>query len=122
VATYRQTVLTGFQQVEDNLAALGILEQEAKSADAAADSAKKNVVVTLNQYKAGTASALDVIVVRAIALNDELTSINVLGRRLSANVLLVQALGGGWTTADLASDKVVCEKHYKGFWESLWGK
>ncbi len=122
VATYRQTVLTGFQQVEDNLAALGILEQEAKSADAAADSAKKNVVVILNQYTAGTASALDVIVVRAIALNDELTSINVLGRRMSANVLLVQALGGGWTTADLASDKVVCEKHYKGFWESFWGK
>ena len=122
VATYRQTVLTGFQQVEDNLAALRILEQEAKSADAAADSAKKNVVLTTKQYEAGTASALDVIVVRAIALNDELTSINVLGRRLGADVLLVEALGGGWTTADLASDKVVGEKHYKGYWESFWGK
>ncbi|MGO9020733.1 MAG: efflux transporter outer membrane subunit [Syntrophobacteraceae bacterium] len=116
VATYRQTVLTGFQQVEDNLAALRILEQEAKSAGAAADSAKKNVVIILNQYEAGTASALDVIVVRAIALNDELTSINVLGRRLSANVLLVEALGGGWSTDDLATDKFVGQKHYKWGW------
>ena len=80
------------------------------------------MVVTINQYKAGTASALDVIVVRAIALNDALTSINVLGRRLSANVLLVEALGGGWSTADLASDKVVGQKHYKGDWESFWEK
>ncbi len=96
VATYRQTVLTAFQQVEDNLAALRILEQEAISADAAAASAKKNVIITTNQYKVGTASALDVIVVQAIALNDALTAVNVLGRRLNADVLLVQALGGGW--------------------------
>jgi NodT family efflux transporter outer membrane factor (OMF) lipoprotein len=116
VANYRQTVLTGFQQVEDNLAALGILEREAKSADAAAESANKNVVVTLNQYEAGTASALDVIVVRAIALNDELTAINVLGRRLNADVLLVEAVGGGWSTADLASDKAVGQEQYKGWW------
>ncbi|MGA2936105.1 MAG: efflux transporter outer membrane subunit [Syntrophobacteraceae bacterium] len=115
VATYRQTVLAGFQQVEDNLAALRILEQEAKSADAAADSAKKNVVIIRKQYEAGTASALDVIVVQAIALNDELTAVNVLGRRLNADVLLVEALGGGWSTSDLPSDKVVGQKHYKGF-------
>jgi NodT family efflux transporter outer membrane factor (OMF) lipoprotein len=115
VATYRQTVLTGFQQVEDNLAALRILEQEAKSADAAVDSAKKNVAIILKQYTAGTASALDVIVIQAIALNDELTAVNVLGRRLNANVLLVEALGGGWSTADLPSDKVVGQKQYKGF-------
>ncbi|MGO8945219.1 MAG: efflux transporter outer membrane subunit [Syntrophobacteraceae bacterium] len=115
VATYRQTVLTAFQQIEDNLAALRILEQEAKSADAAADSAKKNVLITTNQYKVGTASALDVIVVQAIALNDALTAVNVLGRRLNADVLLIEALGGGWSTADLASDKVVGQKQYKGF-------
>jgi NodT family efflux transporter outer membrane factor (OMF) lipoprotein len=115
VATYRQTVLTGFQQVEDSLAALRILEQEAKSADAAADSAKKNVIITTNQYKVGTASALDVIVTQAIALNDALTAVNVLGRRFNADVLLVEALGGGWSTADLASDKFVGQKQYKGF-------
>jgi len=112
VATYRQTVLTGFQQVEDNLAALRILEQEAKSADAAVASAKKNVVITINQYKVGTASALDVITTEAIALSNELTAVNVLGSRLNANVLLVQALGGGWSTADLPSDKVVGQKQY----------
>ncbi len=115
VATYRQTVLAGFQQVEDNLAALRILEQEAKSADAAVDSAKKNVVITINQYKVGTASALDVIVTQAIALTNELTAVNVLGSRMSADVLLVEALGGGWNTADLASDKFVGQKQYKGF-------
>ncbi len=113
VATYRQTVLAGFQQVEDNLAALRILEQESVASDAATESAKKNVILTHNQYEAGTASALDVIVVQAIALNDELTSVNVLGRRLAANVLLVEALGGGWTTADLATDCFVGQKHYK---------
>jgi len=115
VATYRQTVLTGFQQVEDNLAALRILEQEAQAADAAVTSARKNVVVILNQYEAGTASALDVIVVRAIALSDELTSINVLGNRMTASVLLVEALGGGWSTADLPSGEAVGRKPYKGF-------
>ena len=115
VATYRQTVLAGFQQVEDNLAALRILEQEAKSADAAADSAKKNVIITTNQYRVGTASALDVIVTQAIALNDALTAVNVLGRRFNADVLLIEALGGGWNKADLASDKFVGQKQYKGF-------
>jgi NodT family efflux transporter outer membrane factor (OMF) lipoprotein len=122
VATYRQTVLAAFQNVEDNLAALRILEQEAVAADAATESAKKNVVLETNQYQAGTVSALDVIVVQAIALSNELTAVNILGSRMSANVLLVQALGGGWTRADLASDKVVCEKHYKGFWDSFWGR
>ncbi len=116
VATYRQTVLAAFQNVEDNLAALRILEQEAVAADAAADSAKKNVILETNQYQAGTVSALDVIVVQAIALNDELTSVNVLGNRMNANVLLVEALGGGWNTADLATDKFVGQKHYKWGW------
>ncbi len=115
VATYRQTVLTGFQQVEDNLAALRILEQEAQAADAAVNSAKKNLNITINRYKVGTASALDVIQTQTIALTNELTAVNVLGRRLNANVLLVEALGGGWSTADLASDKFVGQKQYKGF-------
>ena len=96
MATYRQTVLTGFQQVEDNLAALRILEQEAKAQDAAVNSAKKNLDITINHYKAGTASALDVIVTETIALSNELTAVNILGRRMTSNVLLVQALGGGW--------------------------
>jgi NodT family efflux transporter outer membrane factor (OMF) lipoprotein len=116
VATYREAVLTAFQQVEDNLASLRILEQEAQASDAAVDSAKKNLDITINHYKAGTASALDVIVTQTIALTNELTAINILGRRLNADVLLVEALGGGWSTADLPSDKVVGEKQYKGWW------
>jgi NodT family efflux transporter outer membrane factor (OMF) lipoprotein len=95
-ATYRQTVLAAFQQVEDNLAALRILEQEALVQDEAVDAAIKSVVVERNQYKAGIVSALNVIVVQAIALNDELTAAKILGSRMVDDVLLIQALGGGW--------------------------
>jgi NodT family efflux transporter outer membrane factor (OMF) lipoprotein len=89
VAAYRQMVLAAFQNVEDNLAALRILEQEAVAA-------QQSVLLYTNQYKAGTASALDVITVRAIALAGERTEITILGNRMSASVLLIEALGGGW--------------------------
>lgn len=95
-AAYRQTVLTGFQQVEDNLSALRILADEARVQDEAVKAAQQSVVVTINQYKAGIVNALSVIVTQAIALNDELTAANILGRRMVADVLLIQALGGGW--------------------------
>jgi NodT family efflux transporter outer membrane factor (OMF) lipoprotein len=100
VATYRQTVLTGFQQVEDNLAALRILEQQAQAQAIAVNSATKNVEITVNQYKAGTASALDVITTQAIALNNQLSAAVILGNRMTAAVLLVQALGGGWQACE----------------------
>ncbi len=96
VATYRQTVLAGFQQVEDELAALRILEQQAQAQDIAVNSARKNVQITLNQYSAGTASALDVITTEAVALNNELSAANILGNRMTSAVFLVQAIGGGW--------------------------
>ncbi|MDR3556346.1 MAG: efflux transporter outer membrane subunit [Syntrophobacteraceae bacterium] len=96
VATYRETVLAAFQQVEDNLAALRILEQEALVQNEAVDAARKSVAVERNQYKAGIASALDVIVVQAIALNNELTAAKIQGNRMVDDVLLIQALGGGW--------------------------
>jgi NodT family efflux transporter outer membrane factor (OMF) lipoprotein len=101
VATYRQTVLTGFQEVEDNLAALRILEEEAGVQDEAVQAAKQSVVVSTNQYKAGTISHLDLLVVQTLALNNERTAIDILSRRLTANALLVKALGGGWTSSDL---------------------
>jgi NodT family efflux transporter outer membrane factor (OMF) lipoprotein len=101
VATYRQTVLAGFQGVEDNLAALRILEEENGVQDEAVQAARKSVDLTTNQYKAGTVSYLNVITVQTIALADEITSIQIRGRRMAAAVLLVQALGGGWTAADL---------------------
>jgi len=96
VATYRQTVLASFQGVEDNLAALRILEEENGVQDDAVKAARKSVDLTTQQYKAGTVSYLNVITVQTIALTDEITAIQIRGRRMAAAVLLVQALGGGW--------------------------
>ena len=101
VASYRQTVLTGFQEVEDNLAALRILEEEALMQDEAVKAARQSVTVSTNQYKAGTVSYLDVVTVQTIALNNERTAIEILGRRMTASVLLIKALGGGWDASGL---------------------
>ena len=95
-AFYRQTVLTGFQEVEDSLATLRILEEEARLQADAVASARESVKLTENRYKAGTAGILEVIVVQQIALNNERTAVGILGRRLVAAVQLVKALGGGW--------------------------
>jgi NodT family efflux transporter outer membrane factor (OMF) lipoprotein len=103
VATYRQTVLTGFGEVEDNLAALRILEQEAEVQDKAVQAATLSVTLTLNQYKAGTVSYLNVVVAQTAALVNQVTAVNIQGRRMSASVLLVRALGGGWQATDLPS-------------------
>ena len=111
VAIYRQTVLTGFQEVEDNLAALRILEQEAQVQDEAVQLARKSVELMTNQYKAGIVSYLDVITTQTTALNSELNAVNIQNRRLTASVLLIKALGGGWhadalpTAAATAGDK-----------------
>ena len=110
VATYRQTVLAAFQGVEDNLAALRILEQENGVQDDAVNAARKSVDLTTNQYKAGTVSYLNVITVQTIALTDEITTIQIRGRRMAAAVLLVQALGGGWTAAELPSSADVTKR------------
>jgi NodT family efflux transporter outer membrane factor (OMF) lipoprotein len=105
IATYRQTVLAAFQAVEDNLAALRILEEENGVQDEAVKAAQDSVRLTTNQYKAGTVSYLNVITVQTIALTDEVTAIQIRGRRMAAAVLLVQALGGGWTAAELPSPR-----------------
>jgi NodT family efflux transporter outer membrane factor (OMF) lipoprotein len=107
VGTYRQTVLTAFQAVEDNLAALRILEQEAQVQDEAVKDAEKSVTLTTNQYKAGTVSYLNVITAQTIALTDETTAVQIRGRRMSAAVLLIQALGGGWNASVLPSAAAV---------------
>jgi NodT family efflux transporter outer membrane factor (OMF) lipoprotein len=109
VATYRQTVLAAFQNVEDNLSALRILEEEAVAQDEAVKAARQSVVVYTNQYKAGTSSALDVIVVQAVALADERTAITILGNRMTDSVLLIEALGGGWNAEELCDIIVGCE-------------
>ena len=104
VATYRQTTLTAFQGVEDNLAALRILEEEAGVQNEAVKAAEKSVVLTMDQYKAGTVSYLNVVTAQTIALTNETTAAQILGQRMTAAVLLVQALGGGWNISDLPSN------------------
>jgi NodT family efflux transporter outer membrane factor (OMF) lipoprotein len=103
VASYRQVVLTAFQQVEDDLSGLRILENEAAAEDQAVVSAKQSLDISTNQYKAGTADYLAVITAQAIALNDEITAVNIRTRRMTTSVLLIEALGGGWDTSKLAT-------------------
>ncbi|MGD0230753.1 MAG: efflux transporter outer membrane subunit [Syntrophorhabdales bacterium] len=111
VATYRQTVLTGFQEVEDNLAALRILEQEAAVEAAAVTAAEQSLAVITNQYESGIVAYLNVITAQTTVLSNRITALNILGRRLTAAVLLINALGGGWNASDLpAGDKLQTER------------
>jgi len=96
IATYRQTVLTGFQEVEDNLATLRILEQEAQVQDQAARSAAESAAIVNNQYQAGTVSYLNVVIAQATSLSAERSSLDLTSRRLVASVTLLKAMGGGW--------------------------
>jgi len=99
LADYRQTVLTAFQQVEDQLAALRILGEEATVQDAAVASAREAVRVLNNQYLAGTVAYTSVIVAEQTALTDAETALTIRQNRLTASASLIQALGGGWNTA-----------------------
>jgi NodT family efflux transporter outer membrane factor (OMF) lipoprotein len=101
VASYRQTVLTGFQDVEDNLAALRILEAESRVQDEAVKAARGSLELSMNQYKAGTINFLAVVVVQAISLSNESTAVEIKGRRMVASVLLIKAIGGGWDSSAL---------------------
>jgi NodT family efflux transporter outer membrane factor (OMF) lipoprotein len=96
VANYRQTILSAFREVEDNLAALRILENEAAAQGAAVKAARESVTITNNQYRAGIVNYLSVVVVQAAALINERAELNIIGRRLVASVALIKALGGGW--------------------------
>jgi len=96
VAEYRQAVLTAFQEVEDNLAAQRWLAEEVKIQEDAARLARESVGLTVNQYKAGTVSYLNVVQVQATQLNEERQTVQLLGRRLTAAVNLIRALGGSW--------------------------
>jgi NodT family efflux transporter outer membrane factor (OMF) lipoprotein len=95
VAAYRQTVLSAFKEVEDNLAALRILEQEARVQGEAVEAARRLVNITSNQYRAGVASYLNVITAQASLLSLERGAVDIQGRRLTASVQLIRALGGG---------------------------
>lgn len=100
-ANYQQSVLGAFQEVEDNLAALRLLEGEAKTQDAAVASAQHSLELSNNRYKGGVATYLEVITAQSTALSDQRVAVQIAGRRMTAAVGLIKALGGGWTTADL---------------------
>jgi NodT family efflux transporter outer membrane factor (OMF) lipoprotein len=96
VASYRASVLAAFREVEDNLVALRLLEQEAEVQADAVRAAEQALELTLNQYRAGTVAYLQVVAAQTAALANRRAAADVLGRRVSASVLLVKALGGGW--------------------------
>jgi NodT family efflux transporter outer membrane factor (OMF) lipoprotein len=110
VANYRETVLTGFQQVEDNLAALRILENEAQVQEKAVVAAQKYLELANTRYVGGVTSYLEVTTAQSAALSDEITAVNILGRRMVDAVTLVQALGGGWNSSELPKRPECCGK------------
>ncbi len=102
VAQYRQTVLNGFQEVEDDLAALRVLSQETVAQEAAVLSAKDAERITMAQYQAGTANFVAVTTAQTLALSNERTAVQLQGRLYAASVALIKAVGGGWNSAALA--------------------
>lgn len=101
--TYRQTTLTAFQEVEDNLSALSVLENEAKIQDAAVAAAEHSLDLSNSRYKGGVANYLEVTTAQSAALGNERAAVDVLTRRMAASVLLVKALGGGWNVSQIPS-------------------
>jgi NodT family efflux transporter outer membrane factor (OMF) lipoprotein len=114
VASYRETVLTAFQQVEDNLAALRILQQEAGVQSTAVEAAQRSLSLSNTRYEGGVTSYLEVITAQNAALADEVTGVNILGRRMASAVLLIEALGGGWNSASLPQRPECCGELARG--------
>jgi len=101
VANYRQSVLQAFQQVEDNLATLRILEEQAKAQQVAVEAARESLALSMNRYKGGLVTYLEVVTAQSTALQNEFNQVDILRRRMDASVLLIKALGGGWDTSKL---------------------
>ncbi|MBZ5697737.1 MAG: efflux transporter outer membrane subunit [Acidobacteriia bacterium] len=101
VASYQQTVLTAFQEVEDSLSDLRVLEEEAKTQDAAVSAAQRSLDQAVNRYKGGIDNYLTVITAQSTALANQRTAVDLLTRRMTSSVLLVKALGGGWDVSKL---------------------
>jgi NodT family efflux transporter outer membrane factor (OMF) lipoprotein len=109
VANYRQTVLTSFQQVEDQLAALRILAEQADVQAEALNSAREAERLIFNQYRAGTVPYTNVVVAQTAALANAQTAISIRGSRLTASVSLLQALGGSWDAAQLPTREQIID-------------
>jgi len=107
VAQYRQMVLSAFGQVEDNLAALRVLEQEATAQDDAVAAAQRALAVVSNRYKNGAITYLDVVVAQTTALTNERNAVSIARRRMAASVALIKALGGGWDASALPTDEQI---------------
>ena len=103
VANYRQAVLTGFQQVEDNLAALRILSQEIQQQDAAISSGERNLTIATDRYKLGIDPYLNVITAQTLLLSAKETGVNLRSQQITSSVQLIEALGGGWDRSQLPS-------------------
>jgi NodT family efflux transporter outer membrane factor (OMF) lipoprotein len=103
VAQYKQTVLSGFQQVEDNLATLRVLDNESGLQAQAVQASQLAERLALSQYRAGTATYLGVVTAQTLSLTNQRTAAQVLGRQLAASVALIAATGGGWTAAQTTS-------------------
>jgi NodT family efflux transporter outer membrane factor (OMF) lipoprotein len=107
VANYRQTVLTAFQQVEDYMAALRVLENEQTVEARAVSAATRSLDVSTEQYKAGTVNYLNVLSAQTVMFGDQLSLLDILTRRLTYSVSLIEALGGGWDASELPSSAQV---------------
>ena len=101
IANYRQTALAAFQEVEDSLSTLRILEQESARQREATAAAENSLQLSMNRYKGGLVTYLEVITAQSIALSNERSEVDLLRRRMDASVQLIKALGGGWDTSKL---------------------
>jgi len=101
VASYRQTVLDAFQQVEDNLVVLRVLSTESTQQQQATSAAEESLKLFQNRYAGGVDTYLQVVTSQTTALTNERNDIDILRRRLEANVLLIKAMGGGWDVSNL---------------------
>jgi NodT family efflux transporter outer membrane factor (OMF) lipoprotein len=101
MADYRESVLGAFREVEDQLSTLRILEEESRVQDIAVQAAEQSLALANNRYRGGVASYLEVITAQSAALTNERAAVNLLGRRMTATVLLIKALGGGWNRTEI---------------------
>jgi NodT family efflux transporter outer membrane factor (OMF) lipoprotein len=100
-ANYRQSILNAFQEVEDNLAALRILQDESVTQTRAVDAARRSLRISTNRYKGGVTTYLEVLTAQTTQLTDERTQADITTRQFAASVQLIEALGGGWDTTQL---------------------
>ena len=112
VANYQQNVLTAYQEVEDNLAGLRLLEDEATKQAAAVAAAERSLALSENRYKGGVTSYLEVTTAQTVALSDERIAVQISGRRMIDSVLLIKALGGGFDAASLSKLDLTSRKPY----------